>query len=183
MAYTHRLLPLTLEEAQRLAHHAGAGPVLDRLMVYVLLDCGLRVSELAGLDVAALDSQYRRIRIRGKRARGKKGTPGPVRYRFVPLTSRAQSALEQYLTVHPRIGHGPRWIERRIRELAGGAGIMTRCTPHVLRHTFAHEAIRRGVSIPALQAILGHGHLSSTAVYTHLSDEEVTAEYRRKFGA
>jgi integrase/recombinase XerD len=54
-------------------------------------------------------------------------------------------------------------------------------TPHVLRHTFSVTAIQKGISLPALQRLLGHDHLATTEIYLNLSPEEVVREFREKW--
>ena len=67
------------------------------------------------------------------------------------------------------------------RQLAGRATITRPTSPHVLRHTFAVTAVQKGISLPALQRLLGHDHLATTEIYLNLSPEHVLDEYRAKW--
>lgn len=74
----------------------------------------------------------------------------------------------------------PRTIERLIKRVANGAQIARRVSPHVLRHTFSVTAIQKGVSLLALQRILGHDCLTTTEIYLNLSPEDVIREFQAK---
>ena len=68
-----------------------------------------------------------------------------------------------------------------ITKVANRAEIRRKVTPHVLRHTFSVTAIQKGISLPALQWLLGHNRLSTTEIYLNLSPEEVLREFRAKW--
>ena len=72
-------------------------------------------------------------------------------------------------------------IQRIVRRVANRAMIPRKCSPHVLRHTFAVTALQKGVSLAALQKILGHENLQTTAIYLNLSNEEALREFRAKW--
>lgn len=74
-----------------------------------------------------------------------------------------------------------RTLQRLIKTLANKARIRRPLTPHVLRHTFSVTAVRKGLSLPALQRLLGHDHLSTTQIYLNLSPEDVIREFREKW--
>ena len=187
-----RPLPKALrhEEVDRLLAGAAADSQPDGLRDYAMLElmyaCGLRVSELVGLDRGHVDLDSGTVRCFGKGAKE----------RMVPLHDTAVSALERYL-VHgrpalasPRSGDalflnrkGHRltrqgfWL--RLQRCATAAGISSRITPHMLRHSFATHLLHGGASLRHVQELLGHASISTTQIYTHLTSEHVRREYER----
>ncbi len=130
-----------------------ATPHEEKLVVWVLLDTGLRVSELANLKRANLDWQTHRLMIYGK------GGPfgSKSKRRVIPLSARIQPLIEGYFALHETFRFSVRTIQRMLKRLANRARISRKVSPHVLRHTFAVTAIQKGISLPALQRLLGHG--------------------------
>lgn len=74
-----------------------------------------------------------------------------------------------------------RTIQRLVKRVAQRARLTRATSPHVLRHTFSVTAIQKGISLPALQRLLGHDHLTTTAVYLNLSPEHVVDEFNAKW--
>ncbi len=175
MAYQYKREPLTQEEATRIAN--ACSTPFEKLIVWTLIDTGLRVSELAGLNKDNIDWQTHRITIYGK------GGPYGIasKRRIVPMTARVQALLEPYIAVHERFGKGVRMIQRTVIKVSNRASITRKMSPHVLRHTFACTALQKGVSLAALQKILGHDRLETTAIYLNLSPEEALREFREKW--
>ena len=175
MPYQYKREPLIQEEATRLANACESFE--ERLIVWTLLDTGLRVGELAELNRDNIDWQGHRITIYGK------GGPYGKRSkrRIVPMTSRIQALLENHLATHDTIGMTKRTIQRMVKRIANRAKISRPVSPHVLRHTFAVTAIQKGISSPALQRLLGHDRLTTTEIYLNLSPEEVLREFREKW--
>jgi integrase/recombinase XerD len=68
-----------------------------------------------------------------------------------------------------------------VKRVANRARISRPVTPHVLRHTFAVTAVQKGISLPALQRLLGHDHLATTEIYLNLSPEEVVRKFREQW--
>jgi len=177
-------LPKVLRPDETSALIAAAIPdtalgLRDRAMLEVLYGAGLRVTELVALPLGALDSRAGVLRVLGKGGRE----------RLVPLGGPALAAVAAYLergrpallrTGQP--GTDAMFLSRRgapmtrqnffarLRKLAGIAGIPAdRISPHVLRHAFATDLLEGGADLRAVQAMLGHADLSTTQIYTHVS--------------
>jgi integrase/recombinase XerD len=175
MPYQYRREPLTQDEANRLAN--ACVQYEEELIVWILLDTGLRVSELAGLTRDKVDWQTHRLMIYGKG--GPYGTRS--KWRVIPLSSRFQQLLEGHLSLHDRMDVSVRTIQRIMKRVANRAHISRPMTPHVLRHTFAVKAVQKGISLPSLQRLLGHDHLTTTEIYLNLTPEEVVREFQSKW--
>jgi len=175
MPYQYKREPLTQDEANRLANACQTHA--EKLVVWTLLDTGLRVSELATLSKDQIDWQGHRLTIYGK------GGPygSSSKRRVLPLSSRVQPLLEGHFALHDTLGMSPRTIQRLMKEIANKAHIARTVTPHVLRHTFSVTAVQKGISLPVLQRLLGHDHLTTTQIYLNLSPEDVIREFREKW--
>jgi integrase/recombinase XerD len=182
-------LPKTLSpgEAERLIDAAaGTQPraLRDQALVELLYGAGLRVSEAVGLDKAGVDLDDRLVRVIGKG--GKE--------RVVPIGRAAVTALRRYLS------RGRPYLDRRhrqelflnarggpltrsgafriLRGLAGKAGLdPQRVHPHLLRHSFATHLLEGGADLRSVQEMLGHADLSTTELYTHVSDRRRRETY------
>jgi integrase/recombinase XerD len=175
MSYQFKREPLTADEANRLA--SACGSYEEKLIVWTLLDTGLRVAELAGLTKDNLDWQSHRIMIYGKG--GPYGTQS--KRRVIPLTARVQPLLEGHFALHDEFDMSVRTVQRIVRTIANRAQISRKVSPHVLRHTFSVTAVQKGISLPALQRLLGHDHLATTEIYLNLSPEHVIKEFMEKW--
>jgi integrase/recombinase XerD len=173
--YQYKREPLPPDEANRLASACQIHE--EKLVIWVLLDAGLRVAELASLTAEHLDWQNHRLMIYGK-----SGPYGKLsKRRVIPLSPRVQPLLEGHLGLHDRMQVGVRTIQRMVKEVANRAHIRRTVTPHVLRHTFSVSCVQKGISTSALQEILGHDRLATTEIYLNLSPEEVINEFHRKW--
>ena len=161
----------------------GVGnPHRDLAILEMLYGSGLRVSELAGLNLGDIDQTERWIRVRGK---GRKE-------RQVPYTSKAATALEAWLRVReakagePAVFIGLRGsristgvVRRMVKQyavaLAGDASVH----PHSLRHAYATHLLSAGADLRAIQELLGHASLSTTQKYTQVSLTDLMAVYDR----
>jgi len=164
----HRREPLTRDDISRL--EKAIGKPRDRLVVWTLLDCGLRISELCALARQDVDFQRDTIRITGKGRRR----------RTVPMTPRVHALLEHYFALEDTLPLSRRMGHRIVTAIARRAAISKPCPPHVLRHTFAVNLLQRGLSLAAVQRLLGHERLTSTAIYLNLSNDEAIREFREK---
>jgi integrase/recombinase XerD len=160
--------------------------VRDRAILELLYACGLRVSELVGLDVDRVDLPNQQVRVIGK----------GNRERRVPMGDEARERLHRYRT-------GPRaeWTAKRpteavfvglrgrrmsreavwrlVKRWTEAAGIGERVTPHTFRHSFATHLLEGGADLRVVQALLGHASISTTQLYTHLTGERVREVYAR----
>ena len=149
----------------------------NNVIVEVLYDCGLRVSELVNLRLSNIYEEEQTLRIIGK---GNKE-------RWVPIAPRALELMGIYIhnvLTHQNIKSGEEsyvFINRLGRHLSrnyvfmflqqavADAGITKRVSPHSLRHSFATELVNNGADLRAVQEMLGHQSISTTEIYTHLS--------------
>lgn len=162
----------------------------DMAVLEMLFSTGLRVSELAALD-RYMDMSSRELSVRGK--------GGKVRVVF--LSDRAVDAVNRYLDKrvdideamfvdhsprsHSRIAKGQstrlttRSIERVIEKYATLAGISKKCTPHVLRHSFATDLLYNGADLRTVQMMLGHASIATTQVYTNVTNKFLRDQFER----
>ena len=175
MGYQFKREPLTQDESNRLSNSCQSH--LEKLVVWTLLDTGLRVSELTSLKKDNIDWQAHRLMVYGK------GGPygSSTKRRIIPLSARVQPLIEGHFSLHDTTGMGTRTVQRLVKRKANQAHISRTVTPHVLRHTFSVTAIQKGISIPSLQRLLGHDRLSTTEIYLNLSPEDVIREFNEKW--
>ena len=163
----------------------AAFPERDRLMIELLYGCGIRNSELVGIDLAQIHLKSEIILIRGK---GKKE-------RYVPFGAAVKLALAAYLPVRQTILSQSRrntpalLINRRggrlttrsvgriIKKIAVAKGLSPDVHPHTLRHAFGTHMLEEGADLRAIQEMLGHERLSTTQRYTQLSMKHLLSVY------
>jgi len=174
MTYQFRREPLRSENIDPLVNACES--FKEKLVVWTLLDTGLRVGEFCTLKPENIEWQYERIIVHGK------GGPFGSRSkrRVVPMTPRVHRLLEVQFVTHPDMGMTRRTAQRIVRQVAGRAGITQHLTPHVLRHTFAVNCARAGVSTASLKKLLGHDRLETTEIYLNISPEDALREFREK---
>ena len=176
MAYQYVRAPLRAEEADALAQ--ACKTTEEKMIVWTLLDTGLRVSELCSLTPQHIFLwQQKAFRVQGKG--GPHGKQSKLR--VVPMSKRIQPLMEHYFAVHDAWFVGKRQVQKIVKRLANRAKIAQDVTPHVLRHTFATLALQKGISLAAVQKILGHDHLTTTAIYLNLTDTHIIEEYEQKW--
>lgn len=182
-----RALPKVLspDEANRLLDHAGGDSLelRDQAMFELFYSSGLRLAELAALDLACLhDVAEGEIKVFGKR--GKE--------RHVPVGGKAREAIERWAQqralvalpeetalfvgqrgarIHPRV------IEERLKQRALTQGLPVNVHPHMLRHSFASHMLQSSGDLRAVQEMLGHASIASTQVYTHLDFQHLAQVY------
>ena len=158
--------------------------VRDRAMLELFYSSGLRLGELAGLNVGDLDIADRTVRVTGK---GNKA-------RVVPVGGRALEALEAWLAIRAdmTVAEEPalfvsrrgtrlarRTVQDRVRLWARRRGTPVGVHPHMLRHSFASHMLESSGDLRAVQELLGHASISTTQVYTHLDFQHLAQIYDR----
>ncbi len=175
MAYQFVREPLRVEEADRLAQ--ACQNTQEKLIIWTLLDTGLRVSELCSLTPQSILWQQKSIRINGKGGLyGKKS-----KKRVVPMSRRVQTLLEHYFAIHEKWPVGERQVQKTVKSVANRAQLTQSITPHILRHTFATLALQKGISLASVQKALGHDRLTTTAIYLNFTDAHVIEEFSQKW--
>ena len=97
------------------------------------------------------------------------------------MTDRVRRLMEYHFTENNGIGVTKRTVARIIKKVADKAGISKAVFPHVLRHTFSVNCIKKGISTRALQYFLGHDRLTTTEIYLNLSPEDAIREFLNKW--
>jgi integrase/recombinase XerC len=185
-----QLLELLKMPAQEMKNVAAAEGKVDETIYFrdsaileVIYSCGLRVSELCGLRAEDVIWQEEVVRVRGK---GKKE-------RLVAILAPALDAIKKYWEVRKYAPKGempvflarphkvaaltPRTVQLRLKLYLRAAGLDASLTPHKLRHSFATHLLDAGADLRSVQELLGHAHLATTQVYTHLTMERVKKVY------
>lgn len=168
MRYQYKREPLNTDEQAALV--AACRTAEEKLVIWSLLDTGMRVSELAGLTKHSIDYQTHRLMFHGK---------GNKR-RVLQLSPRLRELLEPWLISNECFGKSDRTIERIVKRVANHAAIRRVTCPHVLRHTWATNALRSGVNIVTIQKWLGHENINTTMLYLNFSPDDVLAEVAAK---
>jgi integrase/recombinase XerD len=162
------------------------GPLRDRALLEVMYASGLRASEVVGLDVNDVDLGRGFVRAHGKGSKD----------RIVPLGRQAAAAVKRYLQsgrpelvgarVETRLfvnmrggGLTRQGLYKIIQRHARASGLDDKMSPHTLRHTFATHLLAGGCDLRSVQEMLGHADVSTTQLYTHLSNDEIKQVYFR----
>lgn len=175
------------EELQQLFAASGGDDeksIRNRAILELLYATGIRVSECVSIEVNQVDFAYSILRVMGK---GRKE-------RIVPFGQYAHDALQRYmdearpklmkdkdhqrLFVNMRGGElTARGVRHILSEMMEEASLHAKIYPHMLRHTFATHLLNNGADLRTVQELLGHAHLSSTQVYTHVTKEHLRNTY------
>lgn len=165
----------------------------DKAMLELFFSTGLRVSELCSLD-RDTDLKTGEISVRGK--------GGKVRVVFISDTARL--AVQHYISERTDIDEAmfidhsprarsrmqkeesvrltPRSVERMVNKYAELAGIAKKCTPHVIRHSFATDLLYNGADLRTVQMMLGHASISTTQIYTNVTNKFLRDQYEKFHG-
>jgi integrase/recombinase XerC len=182
------LLKAPLKELNALNQHSETEidetPFLrDVAILETIYSCGLRISELCGLLAEDINWSEQIVRVRGK---GKKE-------RLVPIGAPALTAIQNHWNKLPlspaadmpvflanpqkRAPLYPRLVQLRLKRYLEVAGLDPHLTPHKLRHSYATHMLDAGADLRSVQELLGHAHLVTTQVYTHLTTEHLKRAY------
>lgn len=170
-------------EGRAVPEKRRSAPVRDVAILETIYSCGLRISEICGLRVEDIDFGQGLVRVRGK---GRKE-------RELPIGEPAMRAIETYwalLKPQPTVTQpvfvaysgrmrpmSPRTVQLRLKRHLAAAGLDPSITPHKLRHSYATHLLDAGADLRSVQELLGHAHLVTTQVYTHLSTDRLKRAY------
>ncbi len=185
-----RSLPkaLSSEDLLRLLSAAGGDDFTctrDRAVLEVLYSSGVRVSEMAGLSREDLDMRSGRMRVLGKGRRERQAFLGRHALKALadwwPLRTGVAKGKDRDRVFLNRFGTPltDRSIRRVLARRIRGAGLPSGITPHTLRHTFATHLLTAGAGLKEVQEMLGHRHLSSTQIYTHVTPGHLKKVHER----
>lgn len=184
---------LSLEEVETLIQ-AASGPSLkntrDEAILKLLFSTGLRISELTSLNRDSINLKSGEFSVTGKGSK----------VRIVFISGAAKESLQNYLDkrrdVDPalfvrivtnfqkqeKLRLSDRSVQRMIKKCSIKAGIVKKVTPHVLRHSFATNLLQNGADIRSVQALLGHSSISTTQIYTHVTNKGLKDIYKKFHG-
>jgi len=182
--------PTELDRLMRAPDLTTSVGLRDRAILELLFSTGLRISELCNLSIDDVDLTRDEFSVRGK---GDK-------VRVVFLSDDAKAAIRHYLSVRKDIDDAlfiqygkkaknakvlrlsPRAVQRALKTCAVKAGITRKVTPHVIRHSFATDLLRNGADLRSVQALLGHAHIGTTQIYTHVTDKHLHDVHKKVHG-
>ena len=192
---SHEIEFLDGDEVERLLQSANKPDIKslrDRAILELLFSAGLRVSELANLSRDQVNLERQEFSVRGK---GDK-------IRIVFVSDTAKSALEKYLAKRSDIDPAlfirysqkkvsedqqtkkltSRSIQRIVKFYASKAGIVKDVHPHTLRHSFATDLLSNGADIRSVQSMLGHSSITTTQIYTHVTNQQLKDVHKKFHG-
>jgi site-specific recombinase XerD len=153
-------------------------PLRDAAILELFYSTGLRLAELAALDIEQIDTMNECVKVRGKGSKE----------RIVPIGSYALTAMQKYQSA-AAIHQGPLFLSKLQKRLSTRSignvlnkylqhsSIAFKVTPHKFRHSFATHLLDHGADLRSVQALLGHASLSTTQIYTHVTKERLRKAY------
>ncbi len=177
---------LDIEQTQRLVEIDAQTPIeiRDKAIMELFYSSGMRLSELASLDITSIDLADGSARVTGK---GNKT-------RMVPVGSHAADAIKEWLGCRNNLANidepalfvskrGSRMhvrsIQERLKHWASAQTLSTHVHPHMLRHSFASHILESSQDLRAVQELLGHKNISTTQIYTHLDFQHLASVYEK----
>ncbi len=171
------------EELERLLKAPDQATLIgqrDRAIFELLFSTGLRISELCNLERESVNLESDEFSVRGKGGKVRVVFLSPEAKKWLKIWLDKRKDMAEPLFVNQQETRlTPRSIERIIKRYAVAAGIMKPVTPHTLRHSFATDLLRNGADLRAVQLLLGHANISTTQVYTHITDRELRSVHQR----
>ncbi len=154
----------------------------DNAMMELIYACGLRLSELSGLNLQDIDWQQQIVQVTGKGQKQRRMPFGDKAKQAVELWIKQRSGFARESEVALFIStRGTRLsnssVQKRLKKMALTNGLMTNVYPHMLRHSFASHILESSKDLRAVQELLGHANLSTTQIYTHLDFQHLAGVY------
>lgn len=182
-------LPVFVDESQTEAIYngyefrEGYEGTLNKLLIDILYQTGLRRAELLSLKEADIDLFNLQLKVLGKRNKE----------RIIPFSLELKRNLEAYMDVKKEQGLknpfllvnaknkqlNANYVTKVVREVLGAVSTNKKKSPHVLRHTFATHLLNNGADINAVKELLGHANLSATQIYTHNTIDKLKKTYKQ----
>ncbi len=179
--------PLRLNQAEILKKR-------DKAILELFFSTGLRVSELTKLKTENINLNKDEFTVRGKGAKLRVVFLSPEAKNWIEEYLHARKDMNPFLFVsHDKAMNGknkngnetglaPRSVQRLIQKYSKAAGITKRVTPHTMRHSYATDLLINGADIRSVQAMLGHSSITTTQVYTHITDQQLRDVYKAFHG-
>ena len=172
---------LTTEQIERLLSQPGLSKpqgLRDKVILEVLFSTGLRVSELVKLNRDQINLKRREFGVRGKGGRNRVVFLSPRAVKWLKRYLSSREDNEKALFIRYVGGEGekrltPRSVQRIIKKYGRKARLPVEVTPHVIRHSFATDLLMAGADIRSVQEMLGHKNISTTQIYTHITDRQL----------
>jgi integrase/recombinase XerD len=175
MERSHKREPLTQDEMNSLANACKSSR--EKMVIWTLLDSGVRVDELCNLKSIDIDWQRHTFVVYGKNTTG----DGGKKKRPVVMSTRCIPLLESWFAVNQKFDMSTRTANNLVHRVANRVPIRRPCSPHVLRHSFAVTSLRKGISLTALMKMMGHEDIRTTKIYLNMQSEDAIREYLEKW--
>jgi len=193
---SERELDLISEDELERLFQSAEGPSLKEMRNHALLrllfSSGIRVSELCSLNRDTINLERNEFSIRGKGEKVRPAFISDAAKKILKEYLDKRADMEEALFVSERVPKKEklteasrltaRSIERIVKHYAVKAGISKKVTPHVLRHMFATNLLRNGADIRSVQQMLGHANITTTQIYTHITNKQLRDIYRNFHG-
>lgn len=152
--------------------------IRNKMIIELLYATGIRVSELRNIKITDIDFNNKSIKVFGKGSKERIVYFGDYAYDAIKLYLDNRELKSEYLILNNNGKQiSVRGIELIIKNVIEKACIKTKVSPHTFRHTFATHMLNNGCPLKSVQELLGHASLSSTEIYTHITDDYIKSEY------